>query len=190
MRKYILVPFFFLYFSFAIAEQSDPCSLTSLPIIKEMEVKHAESIEMPSIFLLYNNAKISVSNNEIIRYVNEVSSPHIPHLQASTELLKQQLLNQTELEKSLSAFEPDPNSQKGADFQIAVNIYGFVSGAIQKSLFDSKALVVYNQTKVSTSLVRLRVGEVPDPVDEFNKVHILNFISNGIIVYESCWLDR
>ncbi len=82
-----------MYCCFVIAEQSDPCLLTSLPIAKKMEVRHAKSIETPSIFLLHKDTKISVSNREIIKHIDKIKNPNIPYLKESTKLLSEVILS-------------------------------------------------------------------------------------------------
>ena len=47
-----------------------------------------------------------------------------------------------------------------------------------------------NDEIISKSTVTLQIGVEPQPKDDYSKVHKLKFISNGILVYELCWLDK
>ncbi|GAA0853707.1 hypothetical protein [Aliiglaciecola litoralis] len=190
MKKNILVATFIWLFSYNAKAEYDPCALDFYPVVQKQNFKHALTVEQPAVFLANTNSKIILSVADLIDLSTSKLNTNMPYYEETIKHFKARLLSLEKPLEDISFLQPDLSSLKGREQQVAINIYGFIIKGFQAGLFTSKAMVTVDDDVVPTSTFTLQVGDEPQPIDEFNKVHKIKFISNGEIVYESCWMDK
>ena len=186
----MLVSYFLLLFSSEATSQYDPCSFDIYPVIQKREIEHSRSIEYPAVFLANKSSRVYLSVSDLIEFSTSNLDPNIPYLEETVEYFTSRLNGISEQTKDISFLQPDLSTLKGKQQQIAINIYGFIIKGFQTGLFNSSAMVSIHGDSVSSSIFTLQKGEEPNPIDEYNKVHKIKFISDGTLIYDSCWMDR
>jgi len=182
MEKIALVLSFLILFSSEAKSEYNPCSLDIYPIVQTSELTHSPSVEHPAVFLANENARIYLSVSDLIELSTSNTNPHTPYLDETIEYFSNSLKGISKPAKNISFLQPEQ--------QIAINVYGFIIKGFQAGLFNSKAMVTINGNIVSSSTFTLQKGEEPNSIDEYSKVHKIKFISNGTLIYDSCWMDR
>ena len=189
-EKIVLVLFFLLFFSNEAKGEYNPCSLEIYPIVQKRELAHSPYVEHPAVFLANENSRVYLSVSDLIEFSTSNINPHIPYLDETIEYFSNSLKGISKPAKNINFLQPDLSSLEGKEQQIAINVYGFIIKGVQAGLFNSKAMVTINGNIVSSSTFTLQKGEEPNPIDEYSKVHKIKFISNGTLIYDSCWMDR
>ncbi|ANB20147.1 hypothetical protein A6K25_01920 [Alteromonas stellipolaris] len=190
MEKIVLVLFFLLLFSSEAQAEYNPCSLDIYPVVQTRELGHSPSIEHPAVFLANENSRVYLSVSDLIEFSTSNPNSYIPYLDETIKYFTNSLKGITKPAKNISFLQPDLSSLEGKEQQIAINVYGFIIKGFQAGLFNSKAMVTVNDNTVSSSTFTLQKGEEPNPIDEYSKVHKIKFISNGTLIYDSCWIDK
>ncbi|MEP4888849.1 MAG: hypothetical protein ABJV04_02385 [Aliiglaciecola sp.] len=189
-EKIVLVSLIFILFSSAAVGEYDPCSLDIYPTIQNRKVEHSPIIVQPAVFLANKNSRVYLSVTDLIEFSTSNPNPHIPYLEETIEYFTSSLKGISEPTTNISFLLPDLSSLEGKEQQIAINVYGFIIKGFQTGLFNSQAMITINGDVVSSSTFTLQRGEEPKPIDEYNKVHKIKFISNGTLIYDSCWMDK
>ncbi|MDO6713392.1 hypothetical protein Q4567_21895 [Aliiglaciecola sp. 2_MG-2023] len=185
----VVLIYLFLFSSEAKSDY-DPCSLDIYPIIEKRDIEHSLSVEHPAVFLPNENSRVYLSVSDLIEFSTSNPNPYIPYLDETIEYFTSSLKGISEPTKNIGFLQSDLSSLEGKEQQIAVNVYGFIINGFQAGLLNSKAMVTINGDVVTSSTFTLQKGEEPNPIDEYNKVHKIKFISNGTLIYDSCWMDK